>query len=272
MASSMPPRNDDPFGQYNGKMRLLEEFVGNQEANDLVRLAVASRVLKNFLIENNFPRLNRSVIFARQSHEEVMPGAMPAVNCFTRASLLFSASDEGSRYLKMLDLLQAFNDNPFWLTFAVVLAKDHKEAQRVKTFIEASRIYVYLSHGHPAPATRRNIFRRNGLAVMVLYRLGGELDQIPEVMVCLQPPANELSFRQILAIGSRHLYMLPTLEEEHCLAACQLRNSMEEFNCRNTVMPHKTILPAGDDFSHTSFLNIVYFTRSYWAQLQSFAL
>jgi hypothetical protein len=243
MASSMPQQDFDDFGQYSP--RALAHFVVAQNPSELLRLSVASNAIRQYLTDNEFRGLNVTATLARRCHQDPVPGALPQIDRFTTTSLTFTKPDEGSKFNKLLEILQPFNV-PDWWNFAVVIAAQHEEATRVKDIIEAAGIYCYLSHGFPAPATRRRLSERHGLVVLVLYRLGAEIDRTPQVMVCLHPPPTDQVMRQALAIGAKSLVILAAIEDTTCLPVCRLMNTLRHFDCGNTFVPQRTVLPAGN--------------------------
>ena len=246
MASSMPAKHSD---------NVLRSFIDSKEPNEALLLAVASPTIHNFLARSKFKKLNYTVFYARYCHDQPLPGHTRGVEQFTNASIRFSEPGEANVFNTMLSILRLFDEHPFWLCLGVVLAQDYQEAQRVRTFLEQANIFCYLSTGFPAPATRRRLFERDGLVVIILCRLGGELDYQPDVMVTLHPPSNLDDYANQLKIGAHELFNLCTIDEETSLRTCLLRNTMEEFAAGNDIMPRRVILPAGLK---------LYFLYSFW--------
>ena len=245
MASALRPQPVDPFAKFLGMPFVLDKILKELDPNDVVCLAAASPVMKQYVTGLGYIDLDFSVQFARQSHEEPRPGQLRPVDCYTTAALRFTTSDEDGIFGKMLEILDRYNGIPEWLTFGVVIASCYDEALRAKVVIEEAGIYTKLCHGFPAPATRSRIFYRTGLAILLLYRLGGELDRLPDLMITLHPPSDGDTYLRQLSIGAKDVYNICTLEEGTSLAVCQLRNTMNRFNWLSNVQPRRTILPAG---------------------------
>ena len=243
MAASLANNDADPFAKY--KEKVLEKFLERQDPNQLLIMAVASPAIRKWIVKQHYKPLDFSVLYARYAHEEPWPGHARTVQQFTNASLYFAEPDEVSLYLAMLAILRKFDDYPVFLTFAVVLAQDYNQAKNITDFLLRSGIYAYLSYGFPAPATRKRFFSRGGLAVMVLFRLGGELDRQPDVLISMQLPTDTATYQKQLKIGGRDHFNICSIEDNTCLTICQLRNTMSHFATDCAIMPTNIILPAG---------------------------
>ena len=243
MAASLANKDADPFAKY--KENVLEKFLERQNPNEVLIMAVASPAIRKFVVKQKFRHLDHTVMYARYAHEEAWPGHARTVQQVTQAHLYFAESDEVSVFLAMLTILRKFDDYPVFLTFAVVLAQDYNQAKKISDFLLQSGIFAYLSHGFPAPATRNRIYSRGGLAVMVLFRLGGELDRQPDVLISMQLPTDTATYQKQLKIGGRDHFNICSIEDNTCLTICQLRNTMSHFATDCAVMPTNIILPAG---------------------------
>ena len=243
MAASLANNDADPFAKY--KEKVLEKFLERQDPNEVLIMAVASPAIRKFVVKQKFRHLDHTVMYARYAHEEPWPGHARTVQQFTNAFLYFAESDEVSVYLAMLAILQKFDNYPVFLTFAVVLAQDYHQAKKMTEFLLRSGIYAYLSYGFPAPATRKRIFSRGGLAVIVTFRLGGEFDRQPDVVISMQLPTDSATYQKQLKIGGRDHFNVCSIQENTCLKICQLRNTMKRFATNCAILPTNIILPAG---------------------------
>ena len=243
MALALATDNTDPFAKY--KDNVLEKFLERQDPNEVLIMAVASPAIRKFVVKQKFRHLDHTVMYARYAHEEPWPGHARTVQQFTQAHLYFAESDEVSIFLAMLSILRKFDDYPVFLTFAVVLAQDYNQAIKITDFLMRSGIFAQLSYGFPAPATRNRLYRRGGLAVMVLFRLGGELDRQPDVMISMQLPTDSATYQKQLQIGARDHFNIGDINEATCLKICQLRNTMIRFATDCAILPTNIILPAG---------------------------
>jgi hypothetical protein len=236
---------NDPFLMFRWMTHIVENIIEHLNDDDLQRLASASPFMRAYVEAKHFLSLPKEARFYRRPHS-LDPAFVdwPMRLPFTTSGLVYIRREEEHVFAKMLLLLQPHNDNPFWNTFAVVMASDFRQAGRAVTFLEAHGIFAQLSHGFPSPGTRKELFKRDGLAVLVVYSIGGEFEQYPEIMISLQPAASVSHYVQELSVGAINHYTLCSLDMRSCEPICAIKRFFRRFEVGNLMNP-PAIPPTG---------------------------